>query len=93
MKIFINWQKVDSVEEFYNKLLHQIEAPEWHGHNLNALRDSLITGDINAIEPPYCIVNTGTLNIKPEIQSFYLAVKGIFEEAERRNRGIRVFFD
>ncbi len=92
MKIFINWQEVDSVEGFYNKFLPQVEAPNWHGRNLDALRDSLVTGDINAIEPPYCIVNTGISKIKPEIQAFYLTVKEIFEEAEKSNRGIRVFF-
>ena len=92
MKIFINWQKINSSDEFFDTFLPQVEAPKWHGRNLNALNDSLVIGDVNAIEPPYCIVNTETSKIKPEIQAFYLTVKEVFEEAEKSNRGIRGFF-
>lgn len=33
-----------------------VGAPAWHGRNFNALRDSIETGQINAVEVPYRIV-------------------------------------
>ena len=46
------WWKVT---DFYDDLLNALEAPEWHGRNLNALYDSIIWGDINGVEPPYTV--------------------------------------
>lgn len=36
------------VEDAYAVLLPAIGAPHWHGHNLDALNDSLVTGSINS---------------------------------------------
>jgi RNAse (barnase) inhibitor barstar len=41
--------------DFYEAFLHEVGAPAWHGHNFNALRDSIATGKVNAIEVPYLI--------------------------------------
>lgn len=60
---------------------------------INTVNDSLVTGDINAIELPYCMVNTETFKIKSVIQTFYLTVKEVFEEAEKSNKGMSVFFE
>jgi hypothetical protein len=40
-------------DDVYSALFRAWEAPDWHGQNFNALRDSLIVGDINRIEPPF----------------------------------------
>jgi RNAse (barnase) inhibitor barstar len=40
-------------EDFYEGILRAVGAPEWHGHNLDALNDSIGTGGINRIEVPY----------------------------------------
>lgn len=45
-----------SAEDFYDGLLTALKAPAWHGRNFHALRDSLLTGDINGIEPPLRLV-------------------------------------
>ena len=39
--------------------LRAVGAPEWHGHNLDALWDSLTGGDINRRNPPLRIHITG----------------------------------
>ena len=52
MKIFIDWKNIANEEDFYNSILLQLDAPEWHGRNLDALSDSLVGGGINGIEPP-----------------------------------------
>jgi RNAse (barnase) inhibitor barstar len=45
------WRKID---DFYDALLEAIEAPAWHGRNINALADS-VCNRINALEPPFSI--------------------------------------
>lgn len=91
MKIFIDWKLIDSEEDFYKTFLPQVEAPEWHGHNLNALNDSIVNGGINGVEPPFCVINTGTECISPEFTSFYQSVISIFEDAKKEGRNVRVF--
>jgi RNAse (barnase) inhibitor barstar len=39
-------------EDFYTSLLAALGAPAWHGHNLDALSDSLGGGGINKLNPP-----------------------------------------
>ena len=42
--------------DFIEAVLASVDAPEWHGRNYNALRDSFVTGSINGVEPPYDFV-------------------------------------
>lgn len=51
---------MENAEDFYGAFLEAVGAPPWHGHNFNALRDSIAVGDINAVSPPYDIVVLGT---------------------------------
>ena len=41
--------------EFYEDMLSALDAPFWHGRNLNALYDSIVWGGINGVEPPYTV--------------------------------------
>jgi len=50
------WQSAD---DFYVAYLKAVGAPEWHGHNLDALWDSLTSGDINQRNAPLRILITG----------------------------------
>jgi RNAse (barnase) inhibitor barstar len=36
----------------YSAFFHVLGAPEWHGRNLDALRDSILTGSINRVDVP-----------------------------------------
>ena len=47
------WRTKDDV---YDAFFRAVGAPSWHGRNLDALNDSIGTGQINAVEVPYCIV-------------------------------------
>ena len=47
------WKIKDDV---YKAFFAAVGAPSWHGHNFDALNDSIATGSINAIEVPYRIV-------------------------------------
>lgn len=37
-----------------------LQAPEWHGHNLDALADSIRGGDLNRVNPPFAVRIVGT---------------------------------
>jgi RNAse (barnase) inhibitor barstar len=45
--------------DFYNALLPRLGAPDWHGHNLDALWDSITGGDIKLVNPPFRIQISG----------------------------------
>ncbi len=49
------WQSED---DFYQAFLSSVGAPQWHGHNLDALVDTIRGGDINEINTPYSVVIT-----------------------------------
>ena len=89
VKILIDWAKIESIAAFYDSFLRQVKAPTWHGRNLDALRDSLIGGDINEIEPPYAIISTNEASTEGELQAFQLRVKSILGEAAASKRGIQ----
>lgn len=50
-----SWKSKDDI---YDSFFRAVGAPEWHGRNFNALRDSIKTGQINQIEIPYRLVVT-----------------------------------
>jgi RNAse (barnase) inhibitor barstar len=47
------WNTPDDV---YDAFFRAVRAPDWHGRNFNALRDSIAAGSINAVEVPYRLV-------------------------------------
>jgi RNAse (barnase) inhibitor barstar len=91
VEIFLDWGKIKSYEEFYEEFLPQVRAPKWHGRNLDALADSIITGGINEIEPPFCVINKNVGNMKTNAKHVYDAVSKIFKEANEIGNKIRVF--
>jgi RNAse (barnase) inhibitor barstar len=62
-------------EDFYSALLAALGAPKSHGRNLNALIDSMVWGGMNAVEPPYKILVSGTKNLSKDTRAEIDAVK------------------
>ncbi|MGH9687871.1 MAG: barstar family protein [Candidatus Acidiferrales bacterium] len=56
------WNQPD---DLYDAFFRAVGAPSWHGHNFNALRDSIATGRINKIDVPYLIRLTNYSSIGP----------------------------
>ena len=54
-EITLDGSRWTSSEDIYNSFLTAVGAPAWHGHNLDALQDSIAAGQINSIEVPYKI--------------------------------------
>ena|SRR5579872_1476716 len=44
-----------TILDFYDTLLPELGAPEWHGRSVDALIDSMIWGGINSLEPPFTV--------------------------------------
>lgn len=42
-----------SEDDFFIAIKRALGAPDWHGHNLNALVDSIVVGDMNEINLPF----------------------------------------
>lgn len=79
--IEINAARCQSVEDFYRLLLAELGAPEWHGHNLDALWDSITAGDINHISAPYKVIVGGRQSLAGEITEVIDKIKSLFDEA------------
>lgn len=58
-EIVISARGWETPDDFYVAFLAAIGAPPWHGHNLDALWDSITGGDINQTNAPYRVRITG----------------------------------
>ena len=76
------------VDDVYGRLLAILDAPEWHGRNLDALWDS-ITSDINGLFPPYCIEVVGYKDAPEPVSALLSRIQAVFEEAQK-DENIRV---
>jgi RNAse (barnase) inhibitor barstar len=79
-----------SEEDFFDEVLRNLDAPDWHGKNYDALSDSLVTGQVNGVEPPikFVIEETQTL---PQIAAHALAeLESIAAEARSNGRIVEV---
>ena len=81
------WTGLDA---FYAALLPALGAPDWHGHNFNALSDSMITGDVNTLEPPYEIVLINTEGLKEPLRSDLVAFLDLVARGHD-DEGVEIF--
>ena len=54
-QIDLNAETWQSPADFYAALLPALGAPEWYGDSIAAITDSMIGGEINAVDPPYVV--------------------------------------
>ncbi len=69
-----------SSTELYETLLAKLGAPQWHGRNFNALRDSL-SGGINQVEAPFTVEVTNSKQVRPELSTFLYDLLTVFDGA------------
>jgi RNAse (barnase) inhibitor barstar len=91
MKIFINWNEIENFQEFFDCFLPQVKAPDWHGRNMDAFRDSIVAGNINEVEPPFCVINTNSEELSDSAREVFNSVADVYSEANLEGRKIRVF--
>jgi len=79
--VVIDWQEITDIECFYTHIFKQIEAPKWHGKNLNALQDSLVSGGISLVGPPFNYYLASEDYVISDLKEFAIAVREIFKES------------
>ncbi len=57
-------------DDFYNGLLPALGAPLWHGHNLDALNDTIGGDDINDVKLPFHIRIVNIAALSSEMLAF-----------------------
>ncbi|HEY0565443.1 MAG TPA: barstar family protein [Terriglobales bacterium] len=75
---------------FHTSFLKAIGAPDWHGRNLDALNDSIATGEINAIELPYRIVIRNSGAAGAEAQEMIGRFASLIEDISERGCAVSV---
>lgn len=79
-----------SGDDFMDGVLKGLDPPVWHGRNWNALRDSIIAGDINGVEPPYRLCLVGDRAPPEELRQWIRDLVDMVEEARGRGREIEI---
>lgn len=72
--------------DFINALKLAIGAPEWHGTSVNAFVDSMVTGDINAIEPPYVVRIANAAGLPEDVLELISAISSAVKHRRLENR-------
>ncbi len=93
MIIIIDWKSINAPEDFYSLFLPQVKAPEWHGHSLNALNDSMVNGDINGMSPPYKIKNINFSEFSGNLLEFKRGVMQVFVDSAMKHAGTEVLIE
>lgn len=64
-------------DDFYDAFFKAVDAPQWHGRNLNALEDSIFEGDINGINLPYVIRVQGFSHLPESLKNFIYKINDL----------------
>lgn len=66
--IDIDVNNCSTIVQFIDKLLLKLGAPQGHGKSVDALIDSMIYGEMNAIEAPYTVRIHNLETATPELR-------------------------
>lgn len=82
--------------DFIEALKTGIGAPDWHGSSVNAFVDSMGTGDVNAVEPPYTVRVVNASNLPRDVIELIEAISSavarrrLHESTSGENRIVRL---
>jgi RNAse (barnase) inhibitor barstar len=79
-------------KQFYRALLSALGAPVWHGHNLDALNDSIFGGHINQVEPPFRIIIKGGDELDPAMRELLKEASSMFSDG-RTETGLDAYLE
>ena len=71
-------------EDIFVLLLKAMDAPTWHGKNLDAIDESVAHGGNDTIEPPYSVTFINAARLSSDLRHELLRVKEIFVDAKKR---------
>jgi RNAse (barnase) inhibitor barstar len=79
--------------DFYDALLPAIDAPTWHGRNLDALNDTIRGDDINNLRQPYVIHIRGMGAMGPLAKRIVERFRGLVSVRKAEGTAIDLFTD
>jgi hypothetical protein len=82
----LNWM---TAHDFYNALLSALGSPANHGHNINALVDSMIWGGMNAVDPPYVVRISGATQLSKDVREHIKLAQNALIEGRAEFRVLR----
>lgn len=91
-EIILDAEGWKSQEDFFIALLPKLGAPNWHGHNLDALWDSLVAGQINSTKPPYSITFISADKIPEFLKVYPLRFEELIKEMQLEGVDIQIEF-
>lgn len=77
-------------DDVYTSFFRAVGAPDWHGRNFNALKDSIEAGQINAIEVPYRVVILHYSEIGPDARQMASDFVDLLRELAARGCPVEV---
>lgn len=90
MELEIDWEKIRDENDFYDLFLSQVSAPDWHGRNLDALNDSVVSGGIVNSGPPFNVTHINCSKAPKSIREFQESVISIFTASVIENGGLQI---
>jgi RNAse (barnase) inhibitor barstar len=83
----IDWSAINDIDKFYDYILPLMEAPSWHGRNLDAFRDSWVTGGICKSGPPFHFIFRNSDLSENSFREFIDIIEKIASESVRDHGG------
>jgi hypothetical protein len=75
-----------NVLDYFAALKRSLGSPAWHGDSPAAWVDSMLYGDINAVEPPYVIRLKGTSLCNQELKQKIELLEKVIRDAREWKR-------
>jgi RNAse (barnase) inhibitor barstar len=81
------WQTPD---DFYDAFFAAVSAPNWHGRNFNALRDSIANGSVNKVEAPYTLVVRNVSDIGADARNVLRQFEDLIKELAAKGTAVAI---
>jgi RNAse (barnase) inhibitor barstar len=89
-KVLLDGRSWVNSDDFYEALLAALGAPGWHGRNLDALDETLRSGDTNDLNPPLDIAISGMESMGVEARTTVHRFKELVNDLRATNIDIKL---
>ena len=90
LEIILSGAHWTAPDDFYKALLPSLGTPDWHGHNFDALWDSIMGGDINEVNPPFSIKVAGIDQMPPDCKDLIDRFVLLISEARAKGCAVEI---
>lgn len=83
----LDWSIIRDPGQLWDEIVRRSGHPEWHGRNLDALRDGWVVGGLDDHGPPYDFCFIACSSITPELSQLAESVMATAAESVDANGG------